>query len=196
MFRSVWRWFFVNWTSEYTVPTLSIEKCHSQSCHQKGLLTGGIHTIFTVVSGNLSVPVKMVFCEGGREWTGRLEKLNWDQQTSEEMLWYHNSNYTAINCEMVVRSLLHVFLLKWINEGKPYTAISWHPGPRWPPHFNNFHILSDLVKQAKLDIIHHAQLHYWTSCLLVKLLFVKRFKWKILSLWLVLVTVIPNFIIT
>ena len=28
-----------------------------------------------------------------------------------------------------------------------------HYGPPWPPHFNDFHILTDSLEQAKLDII-------------------------------------------
>ena len=27
-----------------------------------------------------------------------------------------------------------------------------HHGPRWPPHFHNFHILTESLEQAKLDI--------------------------------------------
>ena len=39
-----------------------------------------------------------------------------------------------------------------------------HPGPPWPPHFHDFHILTDSLEQAKLDLIHCCQLHGWTSC--------------------------------
>ena len=49
------------------------------------------------------------------------------------------------------------------NHGKWIVMLktSW---PRWPHHFQNFHILTDSVKQAKLDIVHCCQLHWWTSC--------------------------------
>ena len=33
-----------------------------------------------------------------------------------------------------------------------------------PPHFHNFHILTDSVEQAKLDLIHCCQPHWRTSC--------------------------------
>ena len=31
--------------------------------------------------------------------------------------------------------------------------------PPWPPHFNDLHILTDLLEQAKLDLIHWCQIH-------------------------------------
>ena len=39
-----------------------------------------------------------------------------------------------------------------------------HHDPPWPPHFHDFHILTDWLEQAKLDIIHCCQLNWWTSC--------------------------------
>ena len=35
--------------------------------------------------------------------------------------------------------------------------------PTRPPHFHD-HILTDSLEQAKLDLIHWCQLHWWTSC--------------------------------
>ena len=44
------------------------------------------------------------------------------------------------------------------------TNLHGPPGPPWPPHFQDFHIFTDWLEQAKLDIIHRCQLHWWTSC--------------------------------
>ena len=50
-----------------------------------------------------------------------------------------------------------------------------HHGPPWTPHFHNFHILTDSLEQAKVDIIHCCQLHWWTSCELGGWKFKRRF---------------------
>ena len=41
---------------------------------------------------------------------------------------------------------------------------AWHPPP---PHFQDLHILTCSLEQAKMDLIHCFQLHWWTSCVLV-----------------------------
>ena len=50
------------------------------------------------------------------------------------------------------------------NDGKWIIMLKKTSWPQWPPYFQNFHILTYSVEQAKLDIIHCCQLHWWTSC--------------------------------
>ena len=41
--------------------------------------------------------------------------------------------------------------------------LKYHHGPSWPPHFHDFHILTDSLEQAKLTAVHQGFSKYMTA---------------------------------